>query len=264
MRKSFIAAILLASGAATAFAEVSNNERVEADVATRSVAITSSFTGTEIVVFGTVENSVQPSPEAGTYDVVIVAEGAPTPVVVHKKASVGGLWINAKSLRFASLPSFYAIASTRPIDEIANKQALDANEIGFDHIRIQPAGAGTIAGANSAETQEFKAALIKLKERDRLYIQSNFGVTFMGRSLFRATISLPPNVPIGPLTARVYLFKDGKLLSGYTSHVTLAREGLERYIHEAALHKPLRYGLVTVLMAAAAGLAAAFGFRRFA
>src|SRR6185312_7140507 len=86
-------------------------ESVEADASTRQVAITSSFTGTEILVFGTVENSVQPSPEAGTYDVVIVVEGKPAPVIVRRKSRVGGLWINTSSMRFAALPSFYAIAS---------------------------------------------------------------------------------------------------------------------------------------------------------
>jgi uncharacterized protein (TIGR02186 family) len=264
MRVIVFAALLASLLSLHAMTAGAGNESVEADASSRSVAITSSFTGTEIVVFGTVENSEQPSPEAGTYDVVIVAEGVPTPVVVHRKSSIGGLWINTKSIRFASLPSFYAIASTRPIEEIAEKQVLDDNQIGFDHIRIVPAGTGTVAAGKPEDAEAFRQALIKLKENDRLYIQSSFGVTFIGRSLFRATLSLPPNVPIGPLVARVYLFRDGKLLSHYTSHVALTREGIERYIHEAALRKPLRYGLVTVLIAASAGLAAAFGFRRFA
>lgn len=40
-------------------------ELVEADVSTRSVAVTSSFTGTEIIVFGSVEHSRQPTAESG-------------------------------------------------------------------------------------------------------------------------------------------------------------------------------------------------------
>ena len=41
------------------------------------LAVTSSFNGTEIVIFGAVDNSQQPSAEAGYYDVVIVVEGVP-------------------------------------------------------------------------------------------------------------------------------------------------------------------------------------------
>jgi uncharacterized protein (TIGR02186 family) len=236
-------------------------ESVEADASTRQVAITSSFTGTEILVFGTVENSVQPSAEAGTYDVVVVVEGAPAPVVVRRKSEVGGLWINTSSMHFASLPSYYAVASTRPVDEFADQAVLDANEIGFEHLRMLPARLGR-SGASPAELADFEKALIRLKERERLYVRSNFGVTFIGRSLFRATIALPPNVPVGPLVARVYLFKEGRLLGQYKSRVMLEREGMERYIHDSAITRPLLYGIVTVIMAAAAGLAAAVALRR--
>lgn len=237
-------------------------EAVEADVSTRSVSITSSFTGTEIIVFGTVENSRQPSAEAGTYDVVVVVEGTPLPVIVRKKARVGGLWVNAESVRFASFPSYYAIASTRPIDEFAEPEQQRKNEIGFDHIRMVPAGRTYIGPADPRETIEFREAVIRLKERDRLYVMAEHGVIFIGRSLFRATITLPPNVPVGPLTARVMLFKDGALLSSYQSKVTMEREGLERFLHDSAFDRPVLYALTTILLAALAGLAAALAFRR--
>lgn len=236
-------------------------EGVEADASTRQVAITSSFTGTEILVFGAVENSVQPSPEAGTYDIIIVVEGMPSPVVVREKSRVAGIWINTSSLLFASVPSYYAIASTRPIDEIADKALLDANQIGFDHTRM----AHSKADATDAATiQSFRDALIRLKEQQGVYVRTDFGATFIGRSLFRATIALPPNVPVGPLTARVYLFKEGHLLGQYESRVMLRREGIERFIHNFAISQPLAYGVATVLLAAAAGLAAAFAFRKHA
>jgi uncharacterized protein (TIGR02186 family) len=167
-------------------------------------------------------------------------------------------------MRFTSLPSYYAVASTRPVDEFADAAMLDANGIGFQHIRMVPVASGRIEATDPAVLAGFKDALIRLKERERLYVKSDFGVTFIGRSLFRATIALPPNVPIGPLVARVYLFKESKLLGQYKSRVMLEREGLERYIHDAAHSKPLLYGLVTVFMAASAGLAAAFAFRRAA
>jgi uncharacterized protein (TIGR02186 family) len=234
-------------------------EAVEADASTRQVAITSSFTGTEVLVFGTVENSVQPSPEAGTYDIIVVVEGMRSPVVVRKKSRVAGIWINTSSLQFASVPSYYAIASTRPIDEITDKALLDANQIGFDHVHMAHARNGDV---DAATVQSFKDALIRLKEQQGVYVRRDFGVTFIGRSLFRATISLPPNVPVGPLTARVYLFKEGKLLGQYESRVMLQREGIERFIHNFAISQPLVYGVATVLLAAAAGLAAAFAFRK--
>ena len=261
MRRNVCAVLFAMLTLTSAASAEALKESVEADASTRQVAITSSFTGTEILVFGTVENSVQPSAEAGTYDVVVVVEGAPAPVVVRKKSEVGGLWINTNSMRFASLPSYYAVASTRPVDEFAEKAVLDANEIGFEHVRMIPARSASRT-ASPAELADFKEALIRLKVQERLYVRSNFGVTFIGRSLFRATIALPPNVPVGPLVARVYLFKEGQLLGQYKSRVMLEREGIERYIHDSAIASPLLYGIVTVIMAAAAGLAAAVALRR--
>ena len=265
MRRTAFGVLLLTGTllfASAAFAEPAK-ESVEADVSTRSVAITSSFTGTEILIFGTVENSRQPSPEAGTYDVVVVVEGTQVPQIVRRKSNLFGFWINTKAMRFASFPSYYAIATTRPIDEIADHGALDKLEIGFEHVHLVPSGSGTRYGPDDPkEVETYKAAVIRLKQRERLYLTADYGVTFIGRSLFRSTISLPPNVPVGPLTTRVYLFKDGQMLSQYKSQVTLEREGLERFLFDSAYKNSLLYGLATVLFAAAAGLAAAFGVKR--
>lgn len=239
-------------------------ESVEADVSTRSVSITSGFTGTEIIIFGAVENSRQPSAEAGTYDVVIVVAGTHQPLVVRKKAQVGGLWVNADQVRFASFPSYYAIASTRPIDEIAEHDVQKKNQIGFEHIRMVRSGRAYIGEADPLETIEFREAVVRLKERDRLYVTAEHGVIFIGRSLFRATITLPPNVPVGPLTARVMLFKDGALLGSYKSNVNMQREGLERFLYDSAFERPTFYALATILLAALAGLGAAFAFQRSA
>lgn len=258
---AWIAASLLIGPAAAQKVELPP-ESVEADVSTRSVSITSGFTGTEIIIFGTVENSRQPSAEAGTYDVVVIVEGTPAPAVVRKKARVGGLWVNAESIRFASFPSYYAIASTRPIDEFADSDLQKKNQIGFDHIRMVRSGRAYIGNEDQRENIEFREAVVRLKERDRLYVTAEHGVIFIGRSLFRATITLPPNVPVGPLIARVLLFKDGVLLSKYQSKVTMQREGLERFLYDSAYDRPVLYALSTILLAALAGFGAAIAFRR--
>jgi uncharacterized protein (TIGR02186 family) len=235
-------------------------ESIEADVSTRSVAVTSAFTGIEVVVFGTVNNSRQESAEHGLYDVVVVVEGAPAPLVVRRKSKVAGIWINTKSVRFASMPTFYGIVSTRPIEEIASPAVLVEHEIGLEHVRMTPAGHR--AGMPPEELADFKAAVIRLKQRDRLYVRDEYGVIFIGRSLFRSSIDLPANVPVGQLTARVYLFRDGHLLSAYSARFNMAREGIERILYDLAYRAPVVYGVFAVVVAAAAGLLASAVFRR--
>lgn len=236
-------------------------ETVQADVSSRSVAITSSFTGTEIVIFGAVDNSRQSSAESGFYDVVVVVEGTPTRLVARKKSNVG-IWLNSASITFQSVPSYYAILSTRPLDEIADPIILRDNDIGFEHVRMTPIS-GWETGVSTGDLEDFKSAVVRIKQRERLYVERNIGgVTFIGRSLFRTTVDLPANVPVGPLVARVHLFREGRLLHTFTSRVTLRREGLEHFLHSFAFGQPLVYGIATVLLSIAMGLAATTLFRK--
>ncbi len=235
-------------------------ESVQADVSTRSVSITSSFTGTEIVVFGAVDNSRQSSAESGLYDVVIVLEGAPNRLVSRRKSNIAGIWINTQSVTFESIPSYYAIASTRPLDELADPVLLRENDIGLEQVRMTPIR-GWETGLSTADLTEFKSAVIRLKQKEGLYVQEQYGVVFIGRSLFRATIELPANVPVGPLVARVHLLREGQLLSTYTARVNLERQGVERVLYAFAFEHALLYGLFTVAVAVGAGLLASTLFR---
>jgi uncharacterized protein (TIGR02186 family) len=236
-------------------------ESVEADVSTRTIAVTSGFTGTEIVVFGTVVNSRQPSAEAGTYDVIVVLEGAPMPLLARRKSNVAGLWVNTEHAAFESAPSYYAIASTRPIEEIADDALLEKNAIGLDYVRLSPA-AKSVIDTQPAVLKTFKEAVIRLKQHEGLYLKQDYAVIFIGKSLFRSSISLPANVPVGPLTTRVYLFREGELLSTFSSRVRLEREGVELWLYRFSVRHPAAYGLLAVLVAVAAGLIASALFRR--
>lgn len=237
-------------------------EKVEADVSTRSVEVTTGFTGHEILVFGAIDNSQQPGAESGYYDVVVVVEGTPSPVVVRRKSDVAGVWVNTSSVVFASVPSYYAIASTRPIEEIAGPKLLERHAIGFAHIKMTPAP-GYRWSFGDVELAAFKAAVIRLKQKEGLYVvEAKDGVTFTGRSLFRSTISLPANVPVGPLVARTYLFRDGQVLSAHIARVTLERAGIERLVHNFAFRYPASYGLFAIVLSVLSGLLASAYFRR--
>ena len=238
-------------------------EAVQADVSARNVSVTSSFNGTEIVIFGAVDNSQQPSAESNYYDVLIVVEGVPARLVVRRKNNVAGLWLNTSSATFDLVPSYYAIASTRPIDEIASEEFRATHGVGFQHLRFTPAF-GQQQALSTEDLAEFRKAIVRLKEKQGLYVQNQYSVAFIGRSLFRATIELPANVTVGPFETRVYLFRDEQLLSQYSARLNLEREGLERHLHAFAFGFPMLYGLMTVAIAIAAGLIASTMFRKAA
>jgi uncharacterized protein (TIGR02186 family) len=236
-------------------------ENVQADVSMRSVAVTSSFNGTEVVIFGAVDNSRQVSAESGLYDIVIVVEGTPTKLAVRRKSNVAGIWINSQSITYESVPSYYAIISTRPLDELADPIMLRENDIGFDHVRMNVIR-GWETGLTTADLTDFRSSVIRVKQKEGLYVEKRGGVIFIGRSLFRATIDLPANVPVGPLEARVYLLQNGQILSRYTTRMKLEREGLEQVLYSFAFDRPFFFGLFTVATAIGAGLLASTLFAR--
>ena len=125
-----------------------------------------------------------------------------------------------------------------------------------------PEEPGNTRDINDSESQAFKEAVIRLKRKQGLYVQETFGTVFLGPSLFRTSIDLPANVPVGPLTARVHLFREGILLDTFQSKVQLAREGVGRYIYDIAMGYPLFYGILTVFISAAAGWIASKSFSR--
>jgi uncharacterized protein (TIGR02186 family) len=234
---------------------------VEADVSTRSLEVTTGFTGHEIIVFGAIDNSQSPQDYAGYYDVVVVVEGTPFPLVVRKKSDVAGVWMNTSAITFSSVPSYYAIASTKPIEEIAGPAVLERHAIGFQHIKMTPSP-GSRRTFKDHELAAFRAAVVRLKKELNLYVIEPNGVTFTGRSLFRSTIALPANVPVGPLVARTYLFLNGEVISAHIARVTLQRAGVERVVHNFAFIYPMSYGLIAVLIAVISGLLASAYFRR--
>lgn len=236
------------------------DESVQADVSTRNVAVTSSFTGTEIVVFGAIDNSRQATAEAGIYDVVIVIEGVSSTVTARKKDRVGGIWINTDAIAFNNVPSYYAIASTRPLEEVSTEATLIGYEVGFDHVRMEPDTRRTRPSAQAL--REFRNAVIRIRKKDGLYVEEPHGVAFIGKSLFRATIALPATVQVGPFETRVYLFKSERLISQYNVRINLEREGLERYLHDFAYNRSFLYGLATVVLALFAGWAASAIFSK--
>jgi uncharacterized protein (TIGR02186 family) len=236
-------------------------ESVEADVSARIVPVTSSFTGTEIVIFGAVDNSQQPSAESGYYDVLIVVEGVPSRTVAWRKSNVAGLWLNTQSVTFDNVPSYYAIATTRPLEEITTEEFRALHGIGFQHLRFTLA-IGQNQAVSNEEIKEFRDAIVRIKKNEGLYIESPFNVGFIRRSLFRASIELPATVTVGPFITRVYLFREEQLLSQYSVRLTLEREGLERLLHTFAMGYPTLYGLTTVAIAMAAGLLASTVFGR--
>lgn len=233
-------------------------ETIEADISTRDVPVGDNFSGTRVVVFGTIENSKQTTPDQGLYDVAVVIAGPREELTARRKADMAGLWVNTTAYNFKNVPGYYTVLSTRPIREVAPRPLLLQLGIGFDNLRLVPDGA---VGAKDAA--DFRDAVLRVKTQQGLYRENPQGVAFIGRSLFRGSVDLPANAPVGEFNAWIYLFRGGELTGApYKTKLDLRREGFERTVYNFAFGHPFWYGLISVAMALAAGFAATVVFRR--
>lgn len=233
---------------------------VEADVAARSVAVTSSFRGAEIVLFGAIDDTQFARIGNKPYDVVVAIQGREEPIMMRKKNNVAGMWINTESARFDHVPSFYAVSSTRPLEDIASSVTYRKHNIGIENILSRPTSEGNVL--SQAEIKAYADALVRLKRESNLWVERGDGVSFTGRVLFRSSIDLPPSILVGTLVARVYLFSDQELMASFTSNIRMERQGMMLYMHRLAFTHQLWYGILAVILAAAAGLGASMVFRK--
>ncbi len=219
------------------------------DLSSHLVSITSSFAGTELLLFGAVEGA------AG--DVVVVVRGPEMPVIVRKKNRLAGIWINREAVEFRRVPGYYAVAATRPLREIASPGVLDRLELGLHRMRCK-----AVTEISRAQQNLFGQAIVRAKVRENLYRLEIAKVRFLGDTLFRTRVQLPANVPVGSYTALTYLLRDGAVVAAQTSPLFIKKAGVERQIFDFAQNQPLFHGIAAVTLALLAGWLAAVIFRR--
>ncbi len=257
------AAMLLVASAAQAQpppGAAAPKEALDVDLSSHEVSIRTDFSGLKVVVFGAVNNSRQPSAASGFYDIAVVLRGPEEAVIARRKDRIAGVWVNADSMAFQDVPSFYAVLSTRPLNEIADEAALLRYGIGFESLALVPRYSEE--PHSKAEYDAFRQAVIEIKKRQKLFREEPFSVGFIGTSLFRSTIDLPSNVPVGDYSADVFLFREGRLLSTGQSSITIGKGGIGQFVHQGAFGWPLLYGFTAVLIAFVFGLAASAIFRK--
>lgn len=227
------------------------------DLSNHLVAITTGFAGAEVLLFGAVD---QPG------DVVVVVRGPARPITMYRKSRIAGIWVNTASMTFEKNPpknedppSFYAIASSRPLEEIAPRSVLSRNGMILEDLdELKP----PVAKASENVAAEWRAALIRNQERIGLYQTEVKRVGFLGDRLFRTRLTLPANVPTGVYRVETVLFVDGEEISAQTTPLFVSKIGIEAEIFDFAHQQSAWYGVIAILVALVAGWLAHVAFRK--
>ena len=226
------------------------------DVSQRQVVIQYSFTGAELLLFGAI---VYPDgrPPDKQADIVVVLKGPDQSITMREKQKVAGMWVNADSARFRSAPSFYAMASSRPIDRIVDDRTAAIFELGVDKLQLSPASLN-----DNAEIERFQAGLVDLRRRSGLFVERPGTVEITDGVLYRARLPLSARVIVGDYTAETFLVQDGRVVAAAVRDIVIRKSGFEQFIAQAAQNWSFLYGLVAIAMAVGMGWAAGAIARR--
>ena len=241
--------------------------QVSAALTETSVQITRDFNGARIVLYGAVFD-----PTARPHDVVVVVRGPEQPVHIVRKVRVAGLWLNRPPVEFRGAPGFYMAASTRPLNQVARFAVRRRLRLGVENLPFQAPAEEQVAtrygvtdvtvNRLGAEYFDYRRAVVRLKQRERLYAADSGAITWVDNGLFRADIALPAAAPTGRYEAEIHLFREGQPVAVRTRTLTVEKVGVERLLYVFSRERPWTYGVLSVLFAVLSGWGASALFRR--
>ena len=219
-------------------------------VSQEAIDVQQGFTGTELLLFGAILPPDQGAP-AEPYDVVVVLKGPTRSVVVREKQQVAGIWMNVDAAEFRSVPSYYAVASSRPIGQIVDDRTAAIYELGLPFLQLSPIGV-----IDPEQQSRIAAGLVERRIGEGLYQQAEGAVKVRSGVLYEVRFQLPSNVETGEYTAETFVIANGRVLVSETAQVEVRKVGFEKRVADYAANDEVLYGLFAVFMSIAMGWAA--------
>ncbi|MBU2961732.1 TIGR02186 family protein [Citreicella sp. C3M06] len=230
-------------------------EEVVMGLSRDSVAITTDFDGSEVLIFGAVKRQTEILTDP-PLQVIVTVSGPVTPVTVWRKERRLGIWVNADAVEIDAAPSFYAVASSAPWD-----QSISEVEDLRHKVSVERAIRSVGAPMGITDSQSFTDGLIRMRTNDGLFETFYDSVEFREATLFDVAIRMPATIVEGTYTIRVLLTRSGKVLSQHASSIEVRKVGLERWLFNLSRQQPALYGLLSIVIAIAAGWGASAAFR---
>lgn len=228
-------------------------EEVVLGLSQNEVAITTSFNGSEIFVFGAVKRETR-IPE-GELGVIVTIAGPPLPVTVRRKERRFGIWVNTEGVEIEAAPSYYAVATSGPFDDVLSIR---------DNLRYKvsvPSMIESISAPTAViDASSYVNALLRIRERAGSFLLLEGAVVVDEQTLFRTRIQLPSALTEGAYATRIFLTRDGVVVDEYETSIDVRKVGLERWLFSLSRERPMIYGLMSLAIAIFAGWGASAAF----
>ena len=164
----------------------------------------------------------------------ITITGGRVPYVLNEKIRKGLFWVNKKTDRKITIPSFHIIATQEKVSDEKLK------ELGLDFDQFKPDGFDNLLWL----------IIMRLKRLQGTYLISENTVERKDDNLlFKTTFDLPNNVEIGNYEIRAYILKTDNVLTRAENQIlSIKRTGMIDTIYKTARDHPYLYAYFVILL----------------
>ena len=231
----------------TATFQANSKKLIIADISENKINIDVGFKGAKLLFFGVID-------EEG--DVVVSVTGPRKKVKVRKKEKKMGIWLNTDTKIFFDVPSYYYVASTRPLKELRAENVLQINQVGLENIRF--------AGAEEQEEREaWVNGIVKSMIKAGRYNPKHGIIKISDKKLFKTELNFSAELVDGQYLVDTLLLKSGDVIAARRSFINVSKSGYGEKIYKIANYNSLLYGIAAVLFAAIFGFIVHEISRRF-
>ena len=212
-----------------------SSQNLIAEFLDNQIDIDVGFTGKKLSYFGAIDTKG---------DLVIIVTGPRKKIKVFKKEKKVWFWINSNSRVFSDVPSYYFVATSRPLDQIKNDSFLKINQIGLQNLRFE--------GAEEIEEElrlQWRNGIIDSMKKMGNYFSINGKIDIIDERLFKTEISFPSDITEGIYIVDTLLLKNGSVIGSKRSFINVSKSGIGEKVYLFATKNGLFYGVFAVISA---------------
>jgi len=206
--------------------------------------------------------SIRGVSDPGTDLVVKIASPEGHQALKRKGKVAGLLWMNVGELKFDHVPNFYAVHSTKKLEDILSAEEMDKYVIGYPalerHVDISPV-------SGQEEKDRWFTEFLRFKESSKLFAASSGSISITnndGKQNYYILTEWPYQAPPGDYLVSVYAVKDKKITEKAEAKVQVEQAGIVKTLSGMAKESASAYGLLSIIAALGAGFGVGLIFRK--
>ena len=224
------------------------NAILSSGLSENTIKIHTNFTGKKLLLFGAFESKTIPEKN----QIIIIIKGPSQAFTIRKKEKKFGVWVNSDTRLLNKAPTYYSTFSNQPLHHLS-PQLRQKHNIGLEYLPIT---------TQIPIDKEFINGFIKIKQQQKLYLQSEDSIEIIQKHLFKLEINLPSNTPLGVYSIKILRLHSGQLKETQHKNINVTLTGLEYLIYHLAYQYSILYGIICVITALLLGFLGALIFRR--